>query len=144
MVAGSGLHLRVPGLVDVARPGNFAPGRKLTISRRFITTKASHHLQYHTLPHDFDRRVHQLPEIPGGGNEAKPEKDQGIRRPLPDVGDCSFARHRLQQIVEDCALRVGQQPLKEAALKLGLVTEEEFDRVVDSAKMIRPYIAKAS
>ena len=31
--------------------------------------------------------------------------------------------------------------LKEAALKLGYVTEEEFDRVVDPAKMVRPYVA---
>jgi fumarate hydratase class II len=33
--------------------------------------------------------------------------------------------------------------LKAAALKLGFVTEEEFDRVVDPAKMVRPYVAKA-
>ena len=31
--------------------------------------------------------------------------------------------------------------LKAAALKLGLVTEELFDRVVDPAKMVRPYVA---
>ena len=29
------------------------------------------------------------------------------------------------------------------ALKLGFVTEEEFDRVVDPAKMVRPYVATA-
>jgi fumarate hydratase class II len=34
--------------------------------------------------------------------------------------------------------------LKQAALKLGFVTEEVFDRVVDPAKMVHPYIAKAS
>ena len=34
--------------------------------------------------------------------------------------------------------------LKQAALKLGFVTEDEFDRVVDPAKMVRPYVAKAS
>jgi len=33
--------------------------------------------------------------------------------------------------------------LKEAALKLAYVTEEEFDRVVDPAKMTQPYVAKA-
>ncbi len=33
--------------------------------------------------------------------------------------------------------------LKEAALKLGFVTEEEFDRVVDPTKMIQPYVAAA-
>jgi fumarate hydratase class II len=31
--------------------------------------------------------------------------------------------------------------LKAAALKLGFVTEEEFDRVVDPAKMVQPYVA---
>jgi fumarate hydratase, class II len=31
--------------------------------------------------------------------------------------------------------------LKEAALKLGLVTEEEFDRVVKPEKMVHPYVA---
>ncbi len=33
--------------------------------------------------------------------------------------------------------------LKAAALKLGFVTEEEFDRVVDPAKMVAPYVAAA-
>ncbi len=31
--------------------------------------------------------------------------------------------------------------LKDAALKLGFATEEEFDRVVDPAKMVKPYVA---
>ena len=31
--------------------------------------------------------------------------------------------------------------LKEAALKLGFVTEAEFDRVVDPKKMVKPYVA---
>jgi fumarate hydratase class II len=34
--------------------------------------------------------------------------------------------------------------LKQAALKLGFVTEDEFDRVVDPAKMVHPYVAEAS
>src|SRR5271167_2402978 len=34
--------------------------------------------------------------------------------------------------------------LKEAALKLGFVTEDEFDRVVDPAKMVKPYVAAAN
>ena len=33
--------------------------------------------------------------------------------------------------------------LKQAALKLGFVTEDEFNRVVDPAKMVHPYVAKA-
>src|SRR5262249_23766081 len=31
--------------------------------------------------------------------------------------------------------------LKSAALKLGFVTEAEFDRVVDPRKMVKPYVA---
>jgi fumarate hydratase, class II len=34
--------------------------------------------------------------------------------------------------------------LKEAALKLGFVTEAEFDRVVDPEKMVKPYVASAA
>jgi fumarate hydratase class II len=33
--------------------------------------------------------------------------------------------------------------LKEAALKLGFVTEAEFDRVVNPARMVHPYVAQA-
>jgi fumarate hydratase, class II len=32
--------------------------------------------------------------------------------------------------------------LKEAALKLGFISEAEFDRIVDPAKMVRPYVAE--
>jgi fumarate hydratase, class II len=31
--------------------------------------------------------------------------------------------------------------LKEAALKLGFVSEQDFDRIVDPAKMVKPYVA---
>jgi len=34
--------------------------------------------------------------------------------------------------------------LKQAALKLGFVTEAEFDRVVDPKKMVEPYVASAA
>jgi fumarate hydratase class II len=34
--------------------------------------------------------------------------------------------------------------LKQAALKMGFVTEEEFDRLVDPAKMIHPYVAQVN
>jgi fumarate hydratase, class II len=36
------------------------------------------------------------------------------------------------------------QTLKDAALQLGFVTEDEFDRVVDPSKMVRPYVASDS
>jgi fumarate hydratase, class II len=31
--------------------------------------------------------------------------------------------------------------LKQAALKLGYVTADEFDKIVDPAKMVKPYVA---
>jgi fumarate hydratase, class II len=34
--------------------------------------------------------------------------------------------------------------LKEAALKLGFVTEDQFNSVVDPAKMVKPYVANAA
>jgi fumarate hydratase, class II len=34
--------------------------------------------------------------------------------------------------------------LKAAAMKLGFVTEAEFDRVVDPKKMVKPYVATAA
>jgi fumarate hydratase class II len=34
--------------------------------------------------------------------------------------------------------------LKAAALKLGFVSEEEFDRIVDPNKMVKPYVATAA
>jgi len=34
--------------------------------------------------------------------------------------------------------------LKEAALQLGFVDEATFDRVVDPAKMVSPYVASSS
>ena len=34
--------------------------------------------------------------------------------------------------------------LKQAALRLGFVDEATFDRVVDPAKMVKPYIAKSA
>jgi fumarate hydratase, class II len=34
--------------------------------------------------------------------------------------------------------------LKQAALKLGFVSEDQFDRVVDPAKMVQPYVATSS
>jgi fumarate hydratase class II len=34
--------------------------------------------------------------------------------------------------------------LKDAALRLGFVTEAEFNRVVDPKKMVKPYVATSS
>ena len=43
-------------------------------------------------------------------------------------------------ITSACGTRSPSNPAT-TALKLGFVTEELFDRVVDPAKMVRPYVA---
>ena len=59
------------------------------------------------------------------------------RRTLLDASYGTLARDRLRQSIEDRALRDGQRlTLKAAVLKLGFVTETEFDRVVDPKKMV--------
>jgi hypothetical protein len=63
---------------------------------------------------------------------------EGTRPDLNDAGDRAFARDRLRQGVEAHYAMDNDLTLKEAALKLGLVSEEEFDRVVDPAKLISP------
>jgi fumarate hydratase, class II len=45
--------------------------------------------------------------------------------------------------IAHCALD-NDLTLKQAALKLGFVTEDEFDGVVDPSKMVHPCVAKAS
>ena len=39
---------------------------------------------------------------------------------------------------------LGEVNVAADALELGFVTEEEFGRVVDPAKMVKPYVAAAS
>jgi fumarate hydratase class II len=70
------------------------------------------------------------------GTEPNLEVDQAICRALADAGQGLFARHRLPQ-VSKIALD-NDFTLKAAALKLGNVSETEFDRGVDPAKMVRP------
>src|SRR5262249_45422271 len=59
--------------------------------------------------HDYDRRLHKLPQIPDRGYQAQSEKDQRIRGSLADAGDSAVAGHWLRQGIEDRALRYGQR-----------------------------------
>jgi fumarate hydratase class II len=63
------------------------------------------------------------------------------RRPPRDVssGIAKLAGRRYRKHAPDNDLTVRQ-----AALKLGFVTEEAFDRAVDPAKMVHPYVATGS
>ena len=80
------------------RCGRLRRRRRLSGNERL---QAADDLQHHALDHDHDRRVHELPQIPGRGHQAEPEEDPGICRPLADAGDGACARHRLRQSVED-------------------------------------------
>ena len=77
------------------------------------------------------------------GTEPNRQENQRICRALADAGDRAGAGDRLRQGVADRALCDGQRPDAEGRrrCKLGFVTEAEFDRVVDPAKMVKPYVA---
>ncbi len=66
--------------------------------------------QRHALDHDPDRRMHELPQVPGRGDKAQSEEDQRICRAFADAGDGALAGHWLRQGFEDRALRDGQRP----------------------------------
>ena len=89
------------------RRGRLRRRRRLSRDERL---QAADDLQHHALDHDHDRRLHQLPQVPGRGHQAQPEEDQGICRPLADAGDGAGAGDRLRQGVEDRPLRDGQRP----------------------------------
>ncbi len=72
--------------------------------------QAADHLQHHALDRDPRRRLHELPQIPDRGNQAEPEEDPGIRRPLADAGDGADAGHRLRQGGKDRASRDRPRP----------------------------------
>jgi fumarate hydratase class II len=46
-----------------------------------------------------------------------------------------------EAVADEIAKLTNDLTLKAAALKLGFVTEDEFDSVVDPKKMVRPYVA---
>ena len=52
--------------------------------------------QHHSLHHDHDRRLCELPEIPDRGHQAQPEENQRICRAFADAGDGPFSGHRLR------------------------------------------------
>ena len=58
----------------------------------------------------LSRRLHELPQVPGRGDEAQSEEDQRIRGAFADAGDGAVAGHRLRQGLEDRPLRHGQRP----------------------------------
>ena len=105
--------------------------------------QAADHRQHRAVDHPPDRRLHEFPEVPGRGNAAEPEEDRGIRGSFADAGYRAGAGDRLRQGVQDRALRDGQRSHAESGgPETRLRHEEEFDRVVDPAKMVRPYVVK--
>ncbi len=69
--------------------------------------------QHHPLDHADDRRLHQLPQVPGRGHRAQPQEDRRVCRPLADAGDGARAGDRLRQGLADRPLRHGSRPQPE-------------------------------
>jgi fumarate hydratase class II len=69
----------------------------------------------------------------------------GYRKETDSLGEVSVPADKLWGAQTQRSLEhfsIGKDlTLKQAATKLGFVTEEEFDRVVDPAKMVHPYVA---
>ena len=71
------------------------------------------------------------------GARAQREADRRTREPLADAGHRALASDRIRQGRRDRAPGSGADTtLKAAALELGYVTEADFDRLVDPAKMV--------
>ena len=89
--------------------------------------------------------VHELPQIPRGRDQTQSEKDPTIRGRIAHAGHRALACHRLRQSFQIAHFAMDNDlTLKQSALKLGFVTEDEFNRVVDPKKMVRPYVATAA
>src|SRR5262249_25615154 len=58
---------------------------------------------------DHGRRLHQLPQVPRGGDQAEAEEDQRVRRSVADAGHRTGAGHWLRQGIEDRSLCYGQR-----------------------------------
>jgi len=70
-----------------------------------------------------------------GGNTLKSQDyPEGLRALPLKAMECEIAHYAMDNDLT----------LKAAALKLGFVTEAEFDRVVDPKKMVQPYVAVAT
>ena len=80
---------------------------------------------------------------------------EGTKPNLKKIGD--YVEHSLMLVTAlspvigyDKASRIAHHALdndltlKESALKLGFVSEQEFDRIVDPKKMVHPYVAKVA
>jgi len=119
-----------------------AVGRRLLENERLQTADD---LQRHPLDNGHDRRLREFSEVPDRGTKPNPKKiTEYVERSLMLVATLSpvIGYDKASKIAHYAMDNV--LTLKAAALKLGFVTEAEFNRVVDPAKMIRPYVAQVS
>ena len=99
-------------------------------------------------------QLREIKETGTGGQIFRYEYDAAGNRTMEEVDATDAGQQRVQTVTRtsyDSHNRISQVlqlyamdndlTLKEAALKLAYVTEAEFDRVVDPAKMVRPYVA---
>ena len=99
--------------------------------------------------------IHSIPIMTGGCTNFRKFLIEGTKPNLKkikeDVGRSLMLVTALSPVIGyDKASQIAHYALdndltlKDAALKMGFVTEEAFDRIVDPAKMIHPYVAQAS
>ena len=92
-----------------------------------------------------------LKKAAANANHAGGRLDAGLRDLIVQVGDEILAGRLVTALTPvigyDQASRIAHHAmendltLRAAALELGCVTGAEFDRIVDPAKMVRPYVA---
>ena len=90
-----------------------------------------------------DRRLHQLPQIPGRGHRAESQEDRRVCRALADAGDRARAGHRLRQGLQDRALRHGPRPDAEGRRAAARLRHARRNSTASSIprKMVKPYVA---
>ena len=121
------------------RRGGLRRRRRLPRNERL---QAPDDLQYHSFDRDHDRWLHELPKFLVEGTKPNLKKiNEYVERSLmlvtalaPVIGYDKASKIAHYAMDNDLTL-------KAAALKLGYVTEAEFDRVVDPRKMVKPYVA---
>ena len=66
--------------------------------------------QHDAIDHAADRRLRELPQVPGRGHRRRTEADQRVRRAVADAGHGAVAGDRLRQGIADRASRARPRP----------------------------------
>ena len=127
-------------------PGKVNPAQAEALGSRWLRgdecLQTSDHLQHHSFHRDSHGWLHQLPQgfLSKGQPNLKKFKEYVDRSLMLVTALSPVIGYDKSSKIAHYALD-NDLTLKDAAMKLGFVTEDEFDRVVDPAKMVHPYVA---